>query len=199
MRYVLSALVILASGLAPAFAGDRNKGIGDRPGVGEPLRFRDASGGAFQPTELVVVVPGGALRAPLPEAVSTARNEDRIDLSGTPVIGGVFQETLSPGDARDGEAVGPVYRRGSRLIVDTEGASPEFGGSSVVLTSDLPRLGSVSYTLGPLDFRNGGGVLSTGEEPIGQAYMLDGRLVIASEGGGPAWGSVSDMLQGWFD
>ena len=193
------ALAGLISLPMPVAAGERDRGIDDRPGVGQPLRFRDALGGAFQPTELVIVIPGGAVRAPLPEAALHARSEDRVDLSDTPLVGGLFQETLNPDDASAGTAIGPVYRRGDRLIVDAGGTSPEVQASPVVLTSNLPRLGAVSYTVGPLEYRKGGGVLRTDSDPIGTAYLLDGRFVIAAEGGSPAWPSVESLFNGIFD
>ena len=194
---VLTLLIALVA--APVVAGERPRGIEDRPGVGEPLRFRDASGGAFRPTELVMVVPGGTLRAPLPASVTTAQSEDRIDLSETPLLGELFRETLSPVDARDGEVIGPVYRFGSHLVVEPAGEAPDLGKRPVVLTSDLPRLGSVSYRLGRLDFRDDGRPARVGGTTIGTAYLVGGRLVIASRGGEPAWGSVNELFQSVFN
>lgn len=196
-KLILTLLMALVA--LPATAGDRPRGIEDRPGVGEPLRFRDASGGAFRPTELVMVVPGGTLRAPLPASVATAQNEDRMDLSETPLLGELFRETISPVDARGGEVVGPVYRFGSHLVVDAAGSAPDLTRRAVVLSADLPRLGSVSYRLGRLDFRDDGRGATPGGAQLGTAYLVDGRLVIASEGGEPAWGSVNEIFQAVFN
>ncbi|MFK7941784.1 MAG: hypothetical protein AB8B85_02540 [Paracoccaceae bacterium] len=198
MKQIVLTMLIGLCVAVPVSAAERGSGIEDRPSVGEPLRFRNADGGAFQPRELVVLLPGRTLRAGLPEAALNARSEDRVDLSGTPLVGVLFPQTLSPSDASEGIVLGDVYRNGSQLVIAAD-AEPTFQSSPVVLTSNLPRLGAVSYTVGRLQFRDGVSLQRPGGAPIGTAYMLDGQLVIAAKGGGPAFPSVESLFKGLFN
>lgn len=200
LRYLpIWALGVLLAVAGPLSAGERQSGLAERPSVGEPLRFRDASGGAFRPTGLVVVTPGGALRAALPEAALEARSEDRVDLSEVPLIGGLFRSTLSPGDARTGTPLGPVYRVGDLLVVEASSPQPEIDGRAVVLAANLPTLGAVSYEVGRLSYRSGATAPRTGSAAIGSAYLVGNRLVIAADGGGPAWSSVGALVKDLFN
>lgn len=184
MRHTLLIPAALAALIAvPALAGEgREHGLWDRPTVGEPLRFQSANGGSFRPRALVIQTGAGASVARLPATSDDARSEDRVDLSGTALIGGLFQERLAADDARAGDLVGPVYRSGDTLIVDAGGWAGQVTGLPVTFATHTPQTGPVSYRLGRLSFApaqapgNGG--------PIGQAYVLNGQLVIASPGNG---------------
>lgn len=163
-------------------AGGRNSDDWDRPGVGVPLRFQSEKGGAFRPRALVVQTANGAQVARLPAVSNDARPEDRVDLSGAPLIGALFQGRLAPADARRGDAVGPVVRVGDTLVVQATGWPGDLTGLPVTLATHTPRTGSVSYRLGRMTFAPGG--VGGGGIPIGQAFVVNGALVIASPGNG---------------
>ena len=185
------ALVLSANG--PASAGERSGDrFGDRPGVGEPLRFRDANGGAFRPSALIILSAAGTQIAPLPSTTNSARSEDRVDLSEIPLIGGLFGETLSTDDAREGRPVGKLQRVGDTLVLDARGSGISVTSLPVVMATNLPRHGAVSYRLGRLNYRPGG---AGGVGPVlGAAYEVDGKLVLASTGGEAAWPSLEAMF-----
>ncbi|HET7409169.1 MAG TPA: hypothetical protein VFJ13_03150, partial [Paracoccaceae bacterium] len=101
----------------PAGASERDPFLDGRSGYDEMLRFRAENGGSFRPRAVVIVGAEGALAARLPGA-ATVRNENRVDLSGTPGLGPLFRETLDVASVRQGSLVGPVYRVGDRLVID---------------------------------------------------------------------------------
>lgn len=181
----------------PVAAGDRDGGFRDRPGFGEQLRFRSADGGSFRPRTLMVLLPGSVMRAALPET-APARDENRLNISETPLVGKLFPSTLAPRNAREGQLIGPVFRRGDGLVLDAREGAGADGLSSrpLVLTSHLPRLGTISYAVGGVTYTQSGGAVGIDGAPIGAAYLLDGRLVLAGEGGGPEWPSVESLFNG---
>lgn len=191
-----ACLSAVAVPVLPAAATERDSFLDERPGFAEPLRFRDERGGAFRPRALIVRGAGGAMAAKLPGA-ATAENENRVDFSGTPVIGPLFGETLDVASAREGALVGPVYRVGDTLVVDASAASAEVVNRSVALTTNIPRYGAVSYRVGRLNWTpvtppTGVGTL------LGSAHLVDGALVVASRGGEPAWPSLEAMFKDLF-
>lgn len=193
MKHAVLGLALAVMMAVPAGAGERSGDVfGDRPGIGEPLRFRDANGGAFWPSDLVILTSAGAQAAVLPRTSSGVRSEDRVDLSETPLIGAIFRETLSTGDAREGQLVGPVLQSGNRLVVDARSSASEVTNLPVILATNLPRLGAVSYRIGTLPYVPAGN--AAGGVEIGAAYLVDGRLVLASSGGEPAWPSLQAMF-----
>lgn len=194
-----TVLFIVAACVAavPAAASERDSFLDERPGIGEPLRFRDQAGGAFQPRALVLRGPAGALAAELPSGARSARSENRVDLSGAPLVGRLFAKTLDVASVRQGPLVGPVYRVGDMLVVDASQAPADLAQLHVALSTNLPRVGAVSYRLGRLGWAPVGAAAPAGA-PIGSAHLVDGALVLASQGGEPAWPSVEAMFQDLF-
>ncbi len=199
---LLAAGCIAAAGLMalPAQA-DRDSFLDERPGIGEPLRFRDAAGGAFRPRALIVSGPSGASAADLPSGARSVRSEDRVDLSSTPIIGQVFRETLDVASVREAPLVGPVYRVGDTLIVDATQAPPEqasgLARGHVALSTNVPRVGAVSYHVDRLAWRPVPAP-ALPSAPLGSAHLVDGTLVLASQGGEPAWPSLEAMFRDLF-
>jgi hypothetical protein len=203
MSKVLTSLMLAACLAAlPAVASERASFLDERPGIGEPLRFRDASGGAFRPRALVVHGAAGALASELPSGARSARSENRVDLSSTPLVGHLFPETLDVASVRQGPLVGPVYRVADALVVDAtqapSGMAAGLARRHVALSTNLPRIGAVSYGLGRLDWTPVN-VPAPAGAPIGSAHLVGGALVLASQGGEPAWPSVEAMFRDLFD
>lgn len=192
-------LTLMALPGTPALADQRDRTFPDRPGVGQPVRFLGADGGAFQPRLLVISSPSGTVRAALPASTSEARSEDRIDLSETPLLGPLFEGTLSTAGARETEAVGTLFQApGGVLLLDSSTPAAELTSLPVVLTTNLPRVGGVSYPLSRLSYGGSGQVAGQGVQ-IGTAHIIDGRLVLASDQGGPAFPSVEAMFRDLFE
>jgi hypothetical protein len=196
---LLAALCFTAAFLAarPAPGGERDSFLDERPGIGEPLRFRDERGGAFRPRSLILRGAEGALAARLPSGARSAWSEDRIDLSSAPLVGPLFRETLDVATVRQGPLVGPVYRVGDTLVVDATIAPSELADRQVAFSTNLPRVGAVSYGLGPLDWTPAAAPAPTGA-PIGSAHLVGNALVLASQGGEPAWPSIEAMFRDLF-
>src|SRR5690606_9670923 len=132
----------------PAMASEeRGSFLGERSGYGEMLRFRAENGGSLRPRAVIVSGVGGALSARLPEA-ATVRDENRVDLSGTPVLGPLFRGTLDVARARQGELVGPVYRVGDTLVIDADAMPAGLTNRRVALATNVPRYGAISFQLG---------------------------------------------------
>lgn len=186
----------LPASLPAAAADERGSFLDERPGFDEPLRFRDERGGAFRPRSLVVTGAGGAVAARLPGAAD-AYSENRVDLSGAPVIGQLFRGTLDVATVRQGALVGPVYRVGNALVVDAASAPVDVTARPVALATNLPRYGAVSYPLGPLDWRAAMPPAAAGVQ-VGTAHIVDGALVLASRGGEPAYPSVEALFNDLF-
>ena len=195
----LLPLLLIAACLAAlsAAASERDSFLDERPGIGEPLRFRDASGGAFRPRTLILSGPAGALAAELPSGARSALSENRVDLSAAPLVGPLFRPTLDVASVREGPLVGPVYRVGDTLVVHATEAPADLARLRVVLSTNVPRVGAVSYRLGRLGWSPVGAAGPAGA-PIGSAHLVDGALVLASQGGEPAWPSVEAMFQDLF-
>lgn len=194
-------LVIACMAALPAAAGDeRDSFLGERPGFDEPLRFRAENGGAFRPEAVIVTGAGGALAAKLPRAAD-ALSENRVDLSGAPVLGPLFRGTLDVASVREGALVGPVYRVGDTLVVDaTAGAVAGPAGLQsrpVAIATNIPRYGAISYGLGLLDWRPVTPPAIVGAQ-VGTAHVVNGALVLASQGGEPAWPSLDAMFRDLF-
>lgn len=197
-RLAMAAAVAAAlpTGL-PALAGNERDGwLAERSGHDEPLRFRAADGGAFRPRAVVVTGTGQAMSARLPGAADI-RSEDRVDLSGTPVLGPLFRETLDVGSVRRGALVGPVYRAGDTLVIDAGAALAGLPDRRVAIATNLPRYGAVSYQLGRLKWSPAAAPLPAGE-PIGSAHLIGNTLVLASQGGEPAWPSLEAFFRDAF-
>lgn len=193
----LAALPVAGTALAPmAAAGERGSWLDERGGYATPLLFRAANGGAFRPHAVVVMGAGAATAARLPEAADAAP-EDRMDLSGVPVLGPLFRPTLDVASAREGTPVGPVYRVGDRLVIDVRTGAADATGRPVAIATNVPRYGAISYRLGRLDWQPTAAPAITGE-PIGSAHILGGTLVLASQGGEPAWPSLEALLEDLF-
>jgi hypothetical protein len=196
---LFAALCFAAAVLAaqPAPGGERDSFLDERPGIGEPLRFRDALGGAFRPRTLILRGADGALAARLPSGARSARSEDRVDLSSAPLVGPLFRGTLDVATVRQAALVGPVYRVGDTLVVDAATAPSELAKRQVAFSTNLPQVGAVSYGVGPLDWTPVAAPAPAGG-PIGSAHLVGGALVLASQGGEPAWPSVEAMFRDLF-
>lgn len=199
LKPILLALACLAA--LPAAAGERDSVLDERPGIGEPLRFRDAEGGAFRPRALILHGPAGTVAAELPSGARDARSENRVDLSSTPLIGQLFRETLDIASVREWPLVGPVYRVADTLVVDAtrmpSEQAPDLTSRRVALSTNVPRIGAVSYHLGRLGWTRVSAPAPVGA-PIGSAHLVEDTLVLASQGGEPAWPSVEAMFRDLF-
>lgn len=186
MRAVLAACLLALLALpAPGVAKDRNDDSFDETAAfGFPLSFRSERGGRFEPERLVVLGRDGAWIAPLP-ANARARSADHLDFSGLPLVGGLFQERIAPSDAeRTGLQVGVVSRIGDTLVLDARAAAQPVTGRPLVLTSTLPRVGTVTFEVGRPAYRSGRAPGSAGAR-VGAAYLVDGALVLAADGQRP--------------
>lgn len=200
MRLTLLVLITLLPFTNAALACERCTSLGDNggPQVGQQLLFRSANGGAFQPRTLTLITTAGLRSVSLPAAVDTVRNEDRIDLSGTQIVGDLFEPTLSTDQARAGVRVGPVFQSpSSGLVVDATGWDGNLTGLPLTLTTNIPSRGAVSYPLGLQ--RWGAGRSGAKGTEIGDAWIVNGQMVIASRGGEAAYPSVGALLESIFN
>lgn len=150
-----------------------------------PVSFRSERGGRFQPDRLVVLTRTGSWSAALPAKARRVRQADHLDLTGLPVIGGVFRPRLAPMDAeRQGLPLGTVTRTGDTLVLDARGHAVSLTNLPVVLTSEMPRVGTLSFELGTPAFRPGPAPGAAGAR-VGAAWLVDGRLVLAGDGQRP--------------
>ncbi len=185
---LLAALAALA--LAPAAeARDGNDRRTTRAetdySVHFPISFRSERGGRFEPEQLVILTRQGAWGAAMPSRARDVRRADHLDFSGVPLIGPFFRERTAPQDAeRHGLPVGTVSRVGDTLVLDATGHAAPLTNLFVTLTSDLPRLGPVAFDLGALPFQPSAAAAGPGVR-VGEAYLLDGRLVLAGDGQRP--------------
>lgn len=172
---------LIAAGLALApmtFASERDP-FDDGPSVGIPVKFSSANGGTFRPDRLIIQTQTGTLMTQLPRTSDHVRSEDRIDLSGAPLLGGLFQDRLAPSDARKGDVIGDVRRVGDALVINATGWPQGLHGLPVTLSTWTPRRGEVSYQLGRLSYVPGGDQGGVGHV-LGFAAIVRGQLVIAS-------------------
>ncbi len=185
MRLVPIALACLLALPAVARDGEGPVRFDDRPTVGHPLRFTDLAGNVYHPEWLVLLTPAGALAAPLPDTSDDARSEERIDLSGLPLIGDLFYRRLAAGDAAlQGMLLGPLSRFGVTLVLDARTSGASLTGRDVVLTANFPGEGAISYRLGRLRFAPAERPPGTGVK-VGAGYLVRGALVLAGEGREP--------------
>jgi hypothetical protein len=185
MRLVLIALACLLALPAVARDGEGPVRFDDRPSVGHPLRFTDLAGNVYHPGWLVLLTPAGALAAPLPDTSNNARSEERIDLSGLPLIGDLFYHRLATGDATlQGMLLGPLLRFGDTLVLDARTSGASLTGRDVVLTANFPGDGAISYHLGRLRFAPAERPPGSGVQ-VGAGYLVRGALVLAGEGREP--------------
>ncbi len=202
-RLLTTLLLIAACTTGPLFAplaaaaGERDPTIQNRTAVGEPPVFRDANGGAFRPRSIIVAGPRGAMAARVPENTRQTRGENRVDLSGAPLVGPLFRGTLDVASVRQAPLIGRVYQAGNTLVVESIEPPPSLDGRPVALATNVPRLGAVSFQLGPLDWRPVPPPSAPRTE-VGSAHLLDGALVLASRGGEPAFPSVGSFFRRLF-
>ncbi len=188
--------VLPALTLPAAASGGRDSFLGERPGFDEPLRFRTESGGAFRPRAIIVTGASSAIAAKLPRAAD-AQSEDRVDLHGAPLVGPLFRGTLDVATVRQGALVGPVYRVGDTLVVDAGAAPAGLQSRPVTIATNIPRYGAVSYALGLLHWTPVTRPTDAGVR-VGTAHLVNGALVLASEGGEPAYPSVEALFHDLF-
>jgi hypothetical protein len=117
------------------------------------------------------------------------------------LLGPLFRETLDVATVREGALVGPVFRVGDTLVVDATQApatlSRELARHHVLLSTNLPRIGAVSYRLGRLGWTPAAAPARS-VDPIGSAHLVGDMLVLASHGGEPRWPSVEAMFEDLF-
>lgn len=186
LALVLPVALAVAAGLAvPAVARDRNEDRFDQYVASAfPLSFRSERGGRFQPDRIVLLTAEGSRWAVLPSHVRT-RSADHLDLSGMPGFGQFFQQRIAPQDAeRKGTPVGVVSRIGDTLVVDARATGVPVADRPLVLATDLPRFGGVTFEVGLPRWQPGQPPGAAGPR-VGSAWLLDGRLVLASDGGRP--------------
>lgn len=182
MRLALAFLLLVLAPLA-APAGEAPEGLEDRPSVGIPVRFIDTRGFVFRPERLILASPAGTFAAAIPPTTDEAYSEDRLDLTGLPLVGPFFRERLAPGDARrEGIPVGDLFRVGTSLLLETAATPHTLEGRRLVLTAALPRAGIVSFHLPPPAFH--AAALPQGARvPAGRAYLIgENTLVLAGPG-----------------
>ncbi|MEM9097640.1 MAG: hypothetical protein AAGC79_03885 [Pseudomonadota bacterium] len=165
------------------------------PLQGEPILFALPSDIETVVDRLLILTPNGPQGAPIPRAARHARNEDRIDLSITPVLGPLFGgQRITPGDAkRDGFELGQVYFSGTALIVDLRQGDAGMLEREVTVATLLEPAQPIRYDLGRLSWRD----VPSPEvlrEPVGVAYILDDRFVVVSQDSVPGLGDIYDLL-----
>lgn len=201
MRIINLIIAVLLGALvtSPAYAdGEGPPTFEDRPQVGQPVRFTDATGHVFRPDRLVILAPDGAHAAKLPASTYRARSEERIDLSALPLIGHVFRDRVAPGDAkRRGVFAGLLSRVGDTLVLDAREARIDPRPREIILTANFPRHGTVSYRLGGLSFATAAPPTGTGRS-AGTAWMIDGTLVLAGPGYGPGIEDLEGIIGDLF-
>ena len=165
----------------------------DGPGNAVPLRFLAANGGTFQPRAIIVATQGQAISARLPRSSGSVRSEDRVDLRSIPYAGKLFSKRLMPSDASQGELIGDVQRMGDALFINAASWSGALDTAPVALTTWTPRHGTISYRLGRLSYNQTAGNAVAGPV-LGAAYLVDGQLVIASNGVDRP--SIHDLVSG---
>ncbi|HUF55355.1 MAG TPA: hypothetical protein VMM55_02220 [Thermohalobaculum sp.] len=184
---LLAALAVALSAAAEAGQGnDRRTTRAETDySIHFPVSFRSERGGRFEPERMVIVTRQGAWEAALPSRAREVRRADHLDFSGVPLIGPFFRERTAPQDAeRHGLPVGPVARVGDTLVLDARGHATPLTNLRVTLTSDLPRLGPMAFDLGALAYGPAAAAPGSGVR-VGEAYLLDGRLVLAGDGRRP--------------
>lgn len=184
---VFAALAVALSATAEAGQGnDRRTTRAETDySVHFPVSFRSERGGRFEPERLVILTQAGAWTAELPARAREVRRADHLDFSGIPLIGPFFRERTAPQDAeRHGLPVGPLARAGDTLVLDARGHAAPLTNLRVTLTSDLPRLGPMTFDLGALAFAPAAAAPGPATR-VGEAYLLDGRLVLAGDGRRP--------------
>ncbi|MEM6549106.1 MAG: hypothetical protein AAF713_15330 [Pseudomonadota bacterium] len=185
-RGLLVGCLVLATQLLSACAD----GIGKR----EPILFGDGRGSAFDVAGITVTGAEGARRAVLPQYPPSPVSEERVDISGTPVLGEVFKERLGPADIEDqGLPIGAVYRDGNTLRVDLGAQTLPERGRRFVLSSEIDRLGAISYRLGALLLR-AVEARPIGGERIGYAYLLRDTIALVADGNRPPVRNLQDLL-----
>lgn len=202
MRITNLIIAVLLGALvtSPAYAdGEGPPTFEDRPQVGQPVRFTDAAGHVFRPERLMILSPDGARTAKLPATTNRARSEERLDLSGLPLIGHVFRDRLAPGDTRRrGVLVGPLSRVGDTLVLDARESPVAIEPRQVVLTANFPRDGAVSFRLKGLRFSPVAPITGMGRS-AGTAWLVGDTLVLAGAGYGPAIqdleGAIGDLFR----
>ena len=188
-----AVLIGAGTGRADEF---RDKDLG-RVQPNAPIQFRTATGGVFYPRRVIISTADGPLAAALPGAGYTARSEDRIDLSGLPVLGRIFRPTQTTAGASQYDRLGPLYRDGRALYLDAADWPGGLAGAPVALVTNVPRTGAVSFDLGRLPFEPAAAVPGN-PELVGYGYLVGDTVVLASTGGEPAWPSVEALIRGLF-
>ena len=160
-----------------------------------PLFFASENGGIFRPHGLVIQSRTGTLAVAVPNRGFEAQSEDHIELRDVPLLGGLFRKRLDPSDARKGDLLGPVSRVGNDLYINASGWPGSLSNLPVTVTTWTPRYGTISYRLGRQAYAPVSRSNIAGPE-IGAAYLLDGQLVIASNGADVP--SINDLVRGNF-
>lgn len=185
MKRLILCLAVALGLASPSVAQtDRDNG-GGRPIVGNdyPVSFRAEHGGRFQPDTLIILGQR-TMVAPLPSQAGRVDSTDHVDISSLPLLGQFFRERRAPEDVESmGLPVGRVFRKGDTLIIDARGHRQDLTRFPLSLTTDLPRVGPLKFTLGQLKYRPG--TAPRRATPVGQAYLLENRLWLVSDGKRP--------------
>lgn len=193
IRLVVSCALALV--VPSAMAESRDEDGFDRPSVGVAISFASADGGSFRPRALIIHTASGAVSAQLPATSDDVASENRVDLSETGLIGGLFRGRLAPSDARRGQIVGQVIRSGDDLHVEATGWPGRLGDFPVAFSTRMRSYGLVSYRLGRLGYRAVSVPVPRGRV-IGSAHIVRGKLVIASTEQDPP--SLGDLIRSNF-
>lgn len=154
-----------------------------------PLRLVTPENHTFSPARIVVIASNGAAveaRAPREVEVYGA---PRLNLSGAPLVGGLFGDAPASDAESSGARIGPAYRAGDALVVvaaETAPALPPLGiaPNGVATTRFLSVVGTGRRIVETgADLRFGQSAFNwrtppPGAEPIGVAYAQQGRLVV---------------------
>lgn len=130
-----------------------------------------AVGTGFQVDRVVIDAAGRRLGLSASAGV-VRESQNRIRLRGLPVVGQLFMDRFTRSDFSPERSVGTVSRAGNTLVVELNRAHADLRFDTVVLVHDR-----FSYRFqGRLSPE--AGMTEAAAEPVGEAYALEGTLVI---------------------
>lgn len=142
----------------------------------------------FTPHVIFIASVDGVLRAPLPRWAD-AVPASRLDLSGVPLIGGIFGQRSAIHEIEPEQRVGALLRRGDALVAQFDRASPTgWANQPVRLVTRAPMTHEiVSITLKPKftpspqtrSIEHPAPAAPGTGQPIGDVYLSPGGLVLA--------------------
>ena len=143
--------------------------------------------GVFFPEQLALTGPQSAAFAGAPARQAQVVDQDRLNLSGVPVVGGVFGPRALLSFLHNGRRVGRLHRRGAALVVSIDPSLPpdvvaRYASGPILLATEPPSKNIPVVVVVDVDLRrvDGGAGAHAGDlgPPIGFAYDADGALLL---------------------